>query len=72
VRRAAEEVERQVAESEEAVELVRALENQYDAFRRGLEQEDMLAADVRLPTAEEIGAEFERFLAQQSQDPGQQ
>jgi len=72
VLRAAEEVERQLAESDDALEVVRALETQYDAFRRGSEAEGMLAAGAPIPTAEELGDEFERFLAQQSKDPGQQ
>ena len=72
VLQAAEEVERQLSDSDEALEVVRALENQYDAFRRGAEADGMLASGSPLPTAEELGDEFERFLAQQSKDPGQQ
>ncbi|NLF05199.1 MAG: PAC2 family protein [Actinomycetales bacterium] len=72
VLQAAEEVERQLSDSDEALEVVRALENQYDAFRRGTEAEGMLASGAPIPTAEELGDEFERFLAQQSKDPGQQ
>ncbi len=73
VLRAAEEVERQLSESDDALEVVRALENQYDAFRRGAESEGqaMLAEGMPIPTAEELGDEFERFLAQQGKDQGQ-
>mgnify|MGYP001420760586 CR=1 FL=1 len=71
VLRAAEEVERQLSESEDALEIVRALETQYDAFQRGAQGEGMLAEGGPLPTAEELGEEFERFLAQNT-DPGQQ
>ncbi len=47
--------------------MVRALEEQYDAFVRGRERTNLLAeADGPLPTAEELGAELERFLAEQT------
>jgi len=73
VLQAAEEVERQLSESDDALEVVRALENQYDAFRRGAEggAQGMLAEGAPIPTAEELGDEFERFLAQQGKDQGQ-
>jgi hypothetical protein len=53
----------QIAESDEAAEVVRALETQYDAYTRGKEQS--LLAEAALPTADELGAELERFLAEQ-------
>jgi PAC2 family len=63
-----EEVDKQVADDEQATRLVAALEQQYDAFLRG--REDNLLADRTgpLPTAEELGAELERFLAERSKD----
>jgi PAC2 family protein len=63
-----EEVDKQVADDEQATRLVAALEQQYDAFVRG--REDNLLADRTgpLPTAEELGAELERFLAERSKD----
>jgi hypothetical protein len=44
--------------------VVSALEQQYDAFARA-EQEgsSLLAADEPIPTGEEIGRQFEQFLA---------
>jgi PAC2 family len=52
----------QIAESSEVAEIVQALEHQYDAFvsatGRGL-----LAQSAPLPTADELGAQFEAFLA---------
>lgn len=67
---AREEVTRQVAESSEVAALVHALEEQYDAFVRGIGRTGLLAGSDELPTADELGAEFERFLAaQQEQDP---
>ncbi|WP_029252626.1 PAC2 family protein [Paraoerskovia marina] len=64
----ADEVERQVAESDEVAAVVRALEEQYDAFSRSVGESSLLAQDAPLPTADEIGDEFERFLAQQRDD----
>ncbi|MBL6279470.1 PAC2 family protein [Micromonospora fiedleri] len=61
------EIDRQVAQSEEAATLVQALEEQYDAYARGREGKNLLAAENGpLPTAEELGAELERFLAEQT------
>ena len=70
VLRAAEEVERQLSESDEALEVVQALENQYDAFRRGTEGDGILADGAPIPTADELGERFEEFLAEQRKDPG--
>ncbi len=65
------EIERQVAQSDEVRELVGALEEQYDAFARNLGRTSLLAQSSDLPTADELGAEFERFLAQQGDEhPG--
>jgi hypothetical protein len=45
-------------------EIVEALERQYDAFERAEESgSGLLAQEQRLPTGEELGKEFERFLA---------
>ena len=68
---AAQEATRQIADqvagSQEIASLVQALEEQYDAFTRGIGRTGLLAA-TDLPTAEELGAEFERFLAEQAPD----
>jgi predicted ATP-grasp superfamily ATP-dependent carboligase len=58
------EISRQVEGSEEVTEVVKALEQQYDAFAEG--QANSLGGDPEdMPTAEELGAQFERFLAEQ-------
>ena len=57
-----QQIDSQIEESEEVREVVRGLEQQYDAFQRAAET-PLLAGDESLPTAEELGAEFERFLA---------
>jgi len=61
-----EEISRQVEASDEITELVQALERQYDAFADAADREGLLADDAgNMPTAEELGAQFERFLAEQ-------
>jgi predicted ATP-grasp superfamily ATP-dependent carboligase len=58
------EISRQVEGSEEVSEVVKALEQQYDAFADG--QANSLGGQPdEMPTAEELGAQFERFLAEQ-------
>jgi predicted ATP-grasp superfamily ATP-dependent carboligase len=62
------EIAEQVEDSSEVRELVTSLEQQYDALAgAGREGEDPgglpLAEERKLPTAEELGEEFERFLA---------
>ncbi|MBB5872833.1 proteasome assembly chaperone (PAC2) family protein [Allocatelliglobosispora scoriae] len=61
------EVERQLANNEQAESVVRALEEQYDAFTRG-RSTSLLSATPELPTADELGAELERFLAEHHRD----
>jgi len=60
--RVREELAKQVADNAEVAEIVQALEQQYDAYvsatGRGL-----LAQSAPLPTADELGAQFEAFLA---------
>ncbi|WP_433349233.1 proteasome assembly chaperone family protein [Micromonospora sp. CA-111912] len=64
------EIDRQVAQTEDAAALVSALEEQYDAFARGRGEKNLLAEEAGpLPTADELGAELERFLAEQGR-PG--
>jgi predicted ATP-grasp superfamily ATP-dependent carboligase len=66
------DVDGQVERSEEVASVVRALEEQYDAYVAG-RGENLLASDTGpLPTADELGAELERFLAEQTDRPDQQ
>lgn len=55
-------IDAQVEDSAEVAQVVRALETQYDAFVAGTGR-SLLAEGARLPTADEIAAEFERYLA---------
>lgn len=64
------DIDRQVAQTEEADALVHSLEEQYDAFSRGRTGSNLLTGQTGpLPTADELGAELERFLAEQGR-PG--
>lgn len=62
--RRVEEIATYLAEHAEVAEVVAALERQYDAFQRAEESgQGLLAQGQPLPTGEELGREFERFLA---------
>jgi hypothetical protein len=55
------ELATQIADSDEVRDVVLGLEQQYDAFHT--ESANLLADDEPLPSGEEIGAQFEQFLA---------
>jgi predicted ATP-grasp superfamily ATP-dependent carboligase len=58
------EIAEQIADSADVRDVVTGLEQQYDALARGSEDGGLPLAEERtLPTAEELGDEFERFLA---------
>ncbi len=63
---AREEITRQTAESDEVQALVETLEAQYEQMQEA--RTSGLPLDGPLPTADELGAEFEQFLAQQRRD----
>jgi hypothetical protein len=66
------EIARQVTESAEAAQVVEALERQYDAFTEASKNpgsENLLVSEGEsLPSADELGAELERFLAKHQRD----
>jgi predicted ATP-grasp superfamily ATP-dependent carboligase len=65
---ALEEIDRQVESSVEIGAVVRALEEQYDSFTRGGTRSNLLSDTTALPTADELGEQFEQFLAQQGEN----
>jgi hypothetical protein len=66
------EVDQELAKGGEMATLVHALEEQYDAYKRGKESGGLPTVEPEdLPTADELGAELERFLAEQSEPDGQ-
>ncbi|MCW2607861.1 MAG: hypothetical protein JWO60_2554, partial [Frankiales bacterium] len=71
--RTREAIDEQVAGSPEVAAVVQALEQQYDAFVAGrgrnlLDDGSLLDGAGELPSADELGAELERFLAERT-DP---
>ncbi|MEO7980924.1 MAG: PAC2 family protein [Sporichthyaceae bacterium] len=70
------ELNEQVASSPEVAGVVTALEQQYDAFLATRSESgsggDLLAGRGGFPTADELGAELERFLADQTKGGGDQ
>ncbi|GAA2428787.1 PAC2 family protein [Streptomyces mauvecolor] len=63
------EIERQIGEGdEELVSLVQGLEHQYDAVAGAESRGNLVAEPADLPSAEELGREFERFLAEREGD----
>lgn len=63
---ATQEIERQTADSPEVQALVAQLEQQYDVYFE--QREGNMLLNGPLPSAEELGAEFERFLEEQHPD----
>lgn len=67
--RVREQIDEHIAGNEEVETVVHALERQYDAFVTAQEQKStLLAREEDLPSGDELGAEFERFLAEQARD----
>lgn len=64
--RVREQVNEHIAGNTEVEAVVSALERQYDTFVSAQEQQStLLASDDQLPSGDELGAEFEKFLAEQ-------
>ncbi len=61
-------ISEQVEASSEVAQVVTALEQQYDSFVAAQENRSLLARDEELPSGDELGAQFEQFLAEQSGD----
>ena len=59
-------IDQQVEASPEIAQVVEALERQYDAFVAAQENRSLLARDEDLPSGDELGAQFEQFLAEQA------
>jgi predicted ATP-grasp superfamily ATP-dependent carboligase len=63
-------VEAQIEEQPEVKGVVAALEEQYDAFVAGRGRSLLADETAALPTADELGAELERFLAEENDRRG--
>lgn len=67
---ALDEVAEQVGQSDEAQELVRSLEQQYDAFMRSRGSDSLLGGiQTPVPSADELAAEFEAYLSRHNDPP---
>ncbi|SOD58480.1 PAC2 family protein [Streptomyces zhaozhouensis] len=67
-----DEIERELAEGEsDLVAVVRGLEQQYDAVAGAATRSSLVAEPVELPSADELGEVFERFLAEREDGDGQ-
>lgn len=69
-------IDEELAGNDEAKEVVEGLERRYDHFLEGQRRKSLLAAEVaNLPSADEIGAQFEAFLrdpeAAEPAEPGE-
>ncbi|MBL3687007.1 PAC2 family protein [Leucobacter zeae] len=63
------QVDAQIAENAESAEMVRTLEQRYDAYMEDRTvRSPLMSEDGTIPTAEQIASELERFLAER-QDP---
>ncbi|OCW88129.1 proteasome protein [Nocardia farcinica] len=63
------QVDNEVEGNSEIESVVAALETQYDTFTQAAqERSSLLAAEESLPSGDELGAELERFLAEQTGD----
>ncbi len=63
------DIDEQIAASPENTAVVAALEQQFDRFQAAREDNGLLGQAGQMPSAEEIGAELERFLADQDRRP---
>ncbi|MBW3086171.1 hypothetical protein KEM60_02382 [Austwickia sp. TVS 96-490-7B] len=60
----------EVSTTEDAPAVIDALEEQYDSFVAGQQRKALLAGDdSKIPTADELGEEFEAFLRRQDGEP---
>ena len=66
--RAEAEIAAEVAGSEEVAQVVQALERQYDTVAAGRGKRPATGLGEELPSADELAAEVERFLAGQDED----
>lgn len=68
--RAEAEIAEQVAGSEEVAQVVQALERQYDTVSSGRGDRGGLGLSGELPSADELAAEVEKFLADRDDEKG--
>ncbi|WP_392425783.1 PAC2 family protein [Barrientosiimonas humi] len=63
------EIAKQIEENPEVTQVVAGLEQQYDTFMEGRERKSLLATEMaELPSADEIGAQLEQFLREETDE----
>jgi predicted ATP-grasp superfamily ATP-dependent carboligase len=62
------EVDEQIGRSSENTAVVAALEEQFDSFTASRDETGLLGFGGEMPSGEELGAQIERFLAEQDRD----
>ena len=65
------EVDEQIGRSSENTAVVAALEEQFDSFTAARDETGLLGFGGEMPSGEELGAQIERFLAEQDERPEQ-
>lgn len=65
------QIEEAVRDSEQVTEIVQAIERQYDEFMRNREALGVSGPRPVVPSADELGAEFEAFLQSMDDQPGE-
>jgi predicted ATP-grasp superfamily ATP-dependent carboligase len=65
------EIDEQIGRSAENTAVVAGLEEQYDSFTAARESTGLLGSAGEVPSGEEIGAQIERFLAEQDRRTGE-
>ncbi|MCW2576015.1 MAG: putative ATP-grasp superfamily enzyme [Modestobacter sp.] len=63
------EVDEQIGRSSENTAVVAALEEQFDSFTASRDDTGLLGFSGEMPSGEELGAQIERFLAEQDEHP---
>ncbi|HEV7870606.1 MAG TPA: PAC2 family protein [Modestobacter sp.] len=63
------EVDEQIGRSSENTAVVAALEEQFDSFTAARDDTGLLGFGGEMPSGEELGAQIERFLAEQDERP---
>jgi predicted ATP-grasp superfamily ATP-dependent carboligase len=64
------EVDEQIGRSSENTAVVAALEEQFDSFTAARDDTGLLGFSGEMPSGDELGAQIERFLAEQDDRPG--
>jgi PAC2 family len=63
----AAEIGRQIAQSSELAEEIHGMEHQYDLLAASQDRENLAAETTELPSADELAAQFQQFLAEREE-----